>query len=233
VTLTATIFDMDGLLIDSEVLWHKAEVEILGGLGVPLDADATRTTKGMFVSDVVAHWYSLASWTGPSVSDVAEQILERVGELVESEGRLLPGAPRALDLTAARGPLALASSTPRALIERCLAHFGLRERFEVITSAADVGFGKPHPAVFLAAAAGLRVAPTSCLAFEDAPAGVLSAKSARMTCVAVPDVAERFAPEMAIADLVLDTLADLPESFLDSCFGVTTSRRRGGARTKI
>jgi len=231
--LSSTVFDMDGLLIDSEILWHKAEVEILGRLGVPIDAQGTRATKGMFVTDVVAHWFGVAPWTGPSQSAVVDAILSRVGELVETEGRLLPGALRALDLTAARGPVALASSTPRPLIERCLSHFSLADRFAVVASAADEGFGKPHPAVFLSAAEGLHTDPTACLAFEDAPAGVLAAKAARMTCVAVPVAEERSRPEMALADLVLVSLEELPESFLDERFAPSASTHDGGTRARI
>lgn len=232
-TLVASIFDMDGLLLDSEILWHKAEVEILGALGVPLDAHATRSTKGMFVSDVVAHWFALSPWDGPTPDAVTAAVIERVGDLVETEGRLLPGALRSLDLAARYGPVALASSTPRPLIERCLAHFDLRARFAVVASAADEGFGKPHPAVFLAAARDLRVDPVACLAFEDAPAGVLSAKAARMACVAVPVPEERDRPEIALADLVLTTLEDLPESFFAERFAPRTSPRDGGGGARI
>ena len=110
---------MDGLLIDSEVLWHKAEVEIFGALGVPLFESEIRSTKGMYVNEVVDYWYARYPWNAPSNDEVVDMLLERVGALVESEGRLLPGAIRALDLTSARGPIALASSTPLSLIRRC------------------------------------------------------------------------------------------------------------------
>jgi phosphoglycolate phosphatase-like HAD superfamily hydrolase len=68
VTLRATLFDMDGLLLDSEVLWHKAEIEIFGSLGVPIDETMGRSTKGMFVNEVVEHWYSRYPWSGPSLT---------------------------------------------------------------------------------------------------------------------------------------------------------------------
>jgi len=103
---------MDGLLLDSEVLWHKAEVEIFGSLGVPILDAMGRSTKGMYVNEVVAYWYAQYPWEGPSADEVVDLLLARVGDLVETEGRLLPGATRALDLTGERGPLALASSTP-------------------------------------------------------------------------------------------------------------------------
>jgi beta-phosphoglucomutase-like phosphatase (HAD superfamily) len=218
VSLRATLFDMDGLLLDSEILWHKAELEIFGSLGVPLGNAAGRSTKGMFVEEVVAYWFAKYPWRTPAPDVVVDQLLNRVGDLVESEGRLLPGALRALDLTGERGPLALASSTPMPLIVRCLTHFGLLERFVSLHSAESELYGKPHPGVFLSAAAALSVAPASCLALEDSAAGVLAAKAARMCVVAVPTSEDRHEPEFALADLVLDSLEVLTPEWLDQRF---------------
>jgi len=209
---------MDGLLLDSEVLWHKAEVEIFGALGVPLKDAIGRSTKGMFVNEVVAFWYAQYPWEGPSTDEVVDLLLARVGDLVETEGRLLPGATRALDLTGERGPLALASSTPMALIERCLKHFGLLDRFAAIHSAEFEEYGKPHPGVFLSAATSLGVVPSSCLVLEDSAAGVLAGKAATMTVIAVPVAEDRARPEFAIADLVLQSLEELTPDWLDARF---------------
>jgi sugar-phosphatase len=209
---------MDGLLLDSEILWHKGEVEIFGSLGVPLSDASDRFTKGMYVNEVVQYWFSQYPWPGPSENDVVDMLLARVGELVESEGRLLPGAERALDLTGERGPLALASSTPMALIIRCLTHFGLIDRFVTIHSAEFETYGKPHPGVFLSAALSLGVAPTACLVLEDSSAGVLAAKSATMTVIAVPTSEDAGRPEFALADLVLTSLEELEPSWLDERF---------------
>jgi sugar-phosphatase len=209
---------MDGLLLDSEVLWHKAEVEIFGSLGVPLSDAQGRSTKGMYVNEVVRFWYAQYPWEGPSDDEVVDMLLARVGELVETEGRFMPGAERALDLTGERGPLALASSTPMALIVRCLKHFGLLDRFAAIHSAEFEPYGKPHPGVFLSAATSLAIAPTACLVCEDSAAGVLAAKSATMTVIAVPTSEDRARPEFAIADLVLGSLEELTPEWLDERF---------------
>ena len=217
-SLSATLFDMDGLLIDSEILWHEAELEILGNLGVPVASHETRATKGMFVAEVVSYWHGVAPWEFPSRDVVVEQILQRVGDLVESKGRLMDGAVRAIDLTSERGRVALASSTPTSLIERCLNHFDLRQRFELIASAADELYGKPHPAVFLTAASRLGVSATSCLVLEDSAAGVLAAKAARMCCIAVPVAEELSLAAFGIADLCLESLSDLTDTWLDQRF---------------
>lgn len=215
--LTTTLFDMDGLLVDSEILWHEAELDVFGAVGVNI-VEESRSTKGMYVDDVVAYWYRRQPWTGQSEGDVRNLILQRVGELVRAKGELMPGAERALDLTAARGRTALASSTPRALIDEVLRHFGLLDRFGVICSAENEQFGKPHPAVFLSAAHELGVKPGQCLVFEDSAAGVLAARAASMTVVAVPDTHDRDLPEFRIAHLVLNSLLDLSEEWLDARF---------------
>jgi sugar-phosphatase len=220
VTLRATLFDMDGLLIDSEILWHKAEVEIFGGLGVPISEAEDRSTKGMFVAEVVDYWNSRFPWSGPSAEEVVDRLLDRVGELVEREGRILPGALRALDLTSDRGPIALASSTPLQLIFRCLDHFGLRSRFASVHSAEFEAYGKPHPGVFLTAAESLGFDPRSCLVFEDSAAGVLAAKAGQMCVVAVPTSEDRWQPAFSLAELVLGSLEELRPEWLDERFAI-------------
>jgi len=216
--LTATLFDMDGLLLDSEILWHKAELKILGDLGVPIPHGEVRLTKGMFVSEVVDYWFAQHPWGSPSRPEVVAMILQAVGDLVESEGVMMPGALRAIELASKRGPIAVASSTPMPLIMRCLQSFDLVNLFQSIHSADIEPYGKPHPGVFLTAAKALGAAPTSCLVFEDSAAGVLAAKAGRMTCVAVPVADELRMPAFQIADLVLNSLEELTPEWLDERF---------------
>jgi beta-phosphoglucomutase-like phosphatase (HAD superfamily) len=213
----ASIFDMDGLLIDSEVLWHEAEIEIFGGLGVPLDPRGCRSTKGMFVDEVAAHWHGHYPWDGPPPDQVAVQIVDRVIELIYAKGVLKPGAFHAIDLCARRGwGLAVASSSQYRLIDAALDHFGLLDRFDLIHSAEDEEYGKPHPAVFVTAARKLRVVPRQCLVWEDAPAGVLAAKAASMACIAVPEEGEGDHPSFGLADLVVRSLVEVDDAALDA-----------------
>jgi beta-phosphoglucomutase-like phosphatase (HAD superfamily) len=215
----ASIFDMDGLLIDSEILWHEAEIEILGGLGVPLAVEGFRSTKGMFVGEVTAHWYSLHPWPGatPTPDEVAVTIVDRVIELMLTKGELKPGAEHAIDLCAERGlPMAVASSSQYRLIDAALSHFGLRDRFALVHSAEDEEYGKPHPAVFLTAAAKLGAPPKRCLVWEDAPAGVLAAKASSMRCIAVPEPGQGGHPAFGLADLVVDSLLEVDDASLDT-----------------
>lgn len=227
----ASIFDMDGLLVDSEPLWHEAEVEILGGLGVPIAPNDCRHTKGMFVREVMQFWYERYPWPGPAPEEVAHQVVDRVIELVEEKGRLQPGVDRAIDLCRDHGlRLAVASSSEHRLVEMVLERFGLAANFELTHSAEDEKYGKPHPAVFLGAAARLGVAPDGCLVWEDAPAGVLAAKAARMTCVAVPDPTERTQPAFAIADAVLGSLEEADESLWTRLVAARRSLSATGGR---
>ncbi|HEY3843910.1 MAG TPA: hexitol phosphatase HxpB [Acidimicrobiales bacterium] len=212
----ASIFDMDGLLIDSEILWHEAEIEILGGLGVPLEADGCRSTKGMFVDEVTRYWHEQYRWAGPTAAEVAVSIVDRVIDLVRLKGELKPGAEHAIAMCVERGlPLAVASSSQYRLIDMALDHFSLRRYFDLIHSAEDEPYGKPHPAVFLTAAAKLGSPPRRCLVWEDAPAGVLAAKAASMACIAVPERGEGHDPAFGLADLVLASLSEMDDARWD------------------
>lgn len=205
-------------MIDSEILWHEAEVEIFGALGVPITEREDRSTKGMFVNEVVRYWYERYPWSGSSSDQVVEMLLDRVGELVETKGRLMPGALRAIELASERGPVALASSTPLQLILRCLDNFDLAHRFVSVHSAEFEPYGKPHPGVFLTAAASLEIRPECCLVFEDSAAGVLAGKAGSMTVIAVPTIEDRPLPAFALADLVLETLEELTPEWLIARF---------------
>ncbi len=215
--LEAAIFDMDGLLVDSERLWHEAEVEILGALGVPIAPADCRTTKGMVVYEVTRHWHNRHPWRGPSTDEVAVAIVDRVMELVLAKGELLPGVEATLGLCEAHGlAMAVASSSEYRLITLVLERFDLARRFRFAHSAQDERWGKPHPAVFLSAAERLGVDPTRCVVWEDAPAGVLAAKAARMACVAVPEASTRHHPWIGIADAVLASLEEADEELLEA-----------------
>jgi sugar-phosphatase len=239
---TASIFDMDGLLLNSEILWHQAEIEILGALGVPLEVDGCRSTKGMFVSEVTAHWYVLYPWSGPTPEEVAVTVVDRVIALVLEQGELKAGAEHAIAMCRDRGlPLAVASSSEYRLIDTALAHFDLRRHFALVHSAEEEEYGKPHPAVFMTTARQLGVEPRHCLVWEDAPAGVLAAKAASMGCVAVPEAGEDGHPAFGLADTVLGSLLEMDDARWDEVVqrhfsrhtAASTRRPRPGADRPI
>ena len=208
--LQAAIFDMDGLLIDSEPFWRDVEVRVFGRLGVPLTHEMCKETMGFRINEAVAHWRRSHPWDGPGDDEVADELMAGVIECIKHDGQLMDGAVEAMDFLAAQGTrLAIASSALYRVIDAVLERFGLRGRFEVIHSAEDEALGKPDPAVYLTTAAKLGVRPVACVALEDSVNGVISAKAAGMACVAVPDPSAAADARFDMADVVLGSLREL------------------------
>lgn len=206
--LEAAVFDMDGVLVDSEPLWQEAEIEVFGTVGVELSRAMCEETMGLRIDEAVAHWHRRTPWDGPSQPEIADRVVAGVAARIAERGEPLPGVREALDACRRRGlRLALASSSPMPLIGAVLERFDLAGTFEVVVSADGEPYGKPHPGIYLTAADRLAVAPTACVAIEDSLNGVIAAKAARMRAVAIPlDPAD---PRFGVADAVLTSLADL------------------------
>ena len=202
--MRAAIFDMDGLLIDSEPLWRQAEIEVFRTVGLELTDEECKETTGLRIDEVVAFRHAQQPWSDPSRDAITARIVDRLIELVRERGEALPGAGDAIARCREAGlSLALASSSPRRIIDATLEKLGLA--FEIIASAEDDRYGKPHPSVFLRTAEMLGVPPTECLVFEDSVNGVIAAKAARMHVIAVPEHPDA---RFAIADRVLGSLLD-------------------------
>ncbi len=213
--LGAVIFDMDGLLVDSEPLWVRAEIEVFGAAGVVLEESDCALTKGLRVDDVVAYWAAARGFAFASAAEVEARLVARVAELVGAEGVALPGV--AIAIAAARSvtaKLALASSSPLAIIDATLTRLGLVQTFDAVLSATTESHGKPHPAIFLRTASHFGVSPLRCVVLEDSLTGVIAAKAARMRCIAVPFDHPKHDARFAIADAVLGSLADVTPELL-------------------
>ncbi len=213
--VNAVIFDMDGLLLDSEDFWQHSEFTQFSALGVPLTLADTKKTVGWRCDYVVRYWYEQAPWQGPTQGEVADAIIDGVIAQIKSKGRLLPGAQHAIELCKQLGlPVALATSSNHRMMRETLRHFGLLSLFDATCSAEFLPYAKPHPQVYLNAAEALGIAPTNCLALEDSVTGVIAAKAARMKCIAVPEHANFNDPRYAIADYKLASLTELLPSHL-------------------
>ncbi len=213
--VNAVIFDMDGLLLDSEDFWQHSEFTQFSALGVPLTLADTKKTVGWRCDYVVRYWYEQAPWQGPTQGEVADAIIDGVIAQIKSKGRLLPGAQHAIELCKQLGlPVALATSSNHRMMRETLRHFGLLSLFDATCSAEFLPYAKPHPQVYLNAAEALGIAPINCLALEDSVTGVIAAKAARMTCIAVPEHANFNDPRYAIADYKLASLTELLPSHL-------------------
>jgi sugar-phosphatase len=212
VRVRAVVFDMDGLLVDSEPIWKETETEVYGGAGVPITPELALRTKGLLQTEVADYWHRVHPYDAEP-AELARAVAEGVVRRIRERGRLLPGARAALDFVAAKGvPVALASSSPPLVIDAVLERFGLRPSFAVVRSAETESHGKPHPAIYVSTCRELGVPPLDTVAFEDSLNGVIAAKAARTTCVAVPAAHERDDPRFALADLVLPSLEALDEA---------------------
>lgn len=205
--INAVIFDMDGLLLDSEDFWQQAEYETFSSLGVPLEPADTAKTLGWRCDYVVQYWYHIFAWQGPTPAEVADIIINKVIAMIVKQGKLMPGAREALKLCKSLNlPIALATSSNHQMMLATLKHFDLLHFFDATCSAEFLPLAKPHPQVYLNAAASLGVEPQQCVALEDSVTGVIAAKAARMRCIAVPDAKHLHDQRYAIADRVLASL---------------------------
>ena len=202
----AAVFDMDGLLVDSEPLWALAEADLLARHGDRFSPADAESTHGRSIDDSIeayAHRLGGADRTALRAELVAlMRIRYREGAVAR------PGALALVRSLQGHVPLAVASNTDGALVRLALEGMGLLDAFAVIVSGDEVGRPKPHPDLYLAACRALGVEPADAIAFEDSPAGVRAAKAAGMICVGVPD---RDGVDLAAAgaDIVVGSLGDL------------------------
>lgn len=214
--IEAVIFDMDGLLVDSEPTWRMVEIECFKEVGIELSEQQCMQTKGLRIDEVVDYWFQVNPWQGPEKPVLVKRIVDRMVEEMELHARALPGVQHTLEICERRKcKTAVASSSQLRLIQAVLKGIQVQSRFDVICSAENEAFGKPHPAVFLTAAKKLGIAPEKCLVLEDSVPGVIAAKAAKMKCLAVPDAHERENPQFSIADAIVDDLKAFTEAYLN------------------
>jgi beta-phosphoglucomutase-like phosphatase (HAD superfamily) len=223
-SLQAVVFDVDGILIDSEPFWRESEIEIFGRHGLRLTEQECMLTTGMRIQEVTRYWFERRPWKGGSTEELAADILNGVIERIRDRGIPMPGLFDAIRLFESRSlRLALASSSPFSLIDAVVDRLKIRPHFEAICSAENEVRGKPHPDVYLSAARKLGLAPGQCLAIEDSIAGVTSAKAAGMTCIAVPLPELRGDPRYSPADSILESLVQINDELLGSLEGMRHS----------
>lgn len=214
--INTVIFDMDGLLIDSEPLWGKAMREVFATVGVTLTNEQASHTTGLRTVEVVDYWHNFFKWQGKSNEQVTNEIIDSITHKIVTEGRTMEGLEYILDYFEKKQfKMGLASSSPIRLIDAAVTHFGIKDRFQVISSAEFETHGKPHPAVYLSCAKALGSAPLECLAFEDSVTGMTAAKAARMKVVVVPEVHNQSNPKYILADVQLGSLKDFNDAILE------------------
>lgn len=214
--IATAIFDMDGLLIDSEPLWLQAEMDIFSSLGLDLsDRHKLPDTLGLRIDLVVRMWFEAMPWQGLSQEEVAGRIIERAIELVREKRPLLPGVQQALELCRSLDlNIGLASASPLHMQQQVLKMFDLESYFDQLVSAEYLPYSKPHPEVYLIAAERLGSEPHNCITLEDSFNGMIATKAARMKSIVIPAHEYSQDPRWALADLKLQSLEQLTAAHL-------------------
>ncbi|HWH54202.1 MAG TPA: HAD family phosphatase [Gaiellaceae bacterium] len=207
--IDAVVFDLDGLLLDTEQLWDEVREELAREGGGRWHERAQRDMMGMSSPEWSRYMHDEIGLS-ESPAEINAEVVRRMEERYRNHLPLLPGAVEAVERLAARWPLGLASSSNRELIDLALELAGLSELFVATVSSEEVSRGKPAPDVYLEAARRLGVAPDRSAAVEDSHNGIRSAKAAGMQVVVIPN--PHFPPDpeaLQLADVVVDSLADL------------------------
>lgn len=211
--IDAVVFDMDGVLVDSEERWDAARRAVVAAAGRPFPQEATRAMQGMSAPEWEAYLHDELG-VPAAAQELGRAVVAAMARGYRAELPLLPGARQAVEQLAGYS-LAIASSANREIIELVLDLAGLRTHFRAYVSSEEVGRGKPAPDVYLEAARRLGVAPTRCAAVEDSSNGLRSAHAAGMTVIAVPNRAYPPANDaLALADAVLERVDDVTPSLV-------------------
>jgi HAD superfamily hydrolase (TIGR01509 family) len=207
--IDAVVFDLDGVLLDSEHVWDEVREQLARERGGRWHERAQREMMGMSSLEWSRYMHDEIGVPDPP-EEISAEVVRRLERLYREDLPTMPGAREAVERLAARWPLALASSSNREVIALALELLGVADRFQVTVSSEEVGRGKPAPDVYLEAARGLGVEPARAAAVEDSHNGIRAAKAAGMRAIAIPN--RRFPPgddALTEADLVLETLAGL------------------------
>jgi HAD superfamily hydrolase (TIGR01509 family) len=207
--IEAVVFDLDGVLVDSEPVWEQVRRGLVAERGGHWAADAQRRIMGMSTPEW-ARYLSEDLGVGLAPEEVAMVVVDRMAARYREHVPLMDGAVDAVHRIAARWPLAVASSAPATLIETVLQSAGLRSCFTVVKSTEQVAYGKPAPDIYLAVTAALGRPPPECAAVEDSSNGLRSAAAAGLPVIAIPQPEYPPDPDaLAQASLVLPSLAGL------------------------
>jgi HAD superfamily hydrolase (TIGR01509 family) len=207
--IEAVVFDLDGVIVDSEHVWDEVRQELAAERGGRWHDRASRDMMGMSSREWSRYMHDVIGLEEPP-EEINAEVVRRLKAVYRENLPLIPGAVEAVKRLAARWPLGLASSSNREVIDLVLEASGLAGHFSATVSSEEVAQGKPAPDVYLETARRLGVEPERCAAVEDSENGIRSAKAARMRTIAIPN--PRYPPDEAAldaADVVLDSVAEL------------------------
>jgi sugar-phosphatase len=206
----AVIFDMDGVLIDSEPLWKIAMENVFSELGSTLQKSDFQKTVGLRIDEVIHFWNLHESWEIEDESIVQEKIILKMEELIAANAQPLPGVIETLTFLRSKGlKIGLATSSSSRLIRIVLKELAISDFFDFTHSAETENYGKPHPAVYLTVAQKLEVHPTKCLVIEDSFNGVIAGLAAKMKVVCIPEKTHFPNPRLAFSDYQFETMSEM------------------------
>jgi sugar-phosphatase len=206
----AVIFDMDGVLIDSEPLWKIAMENVFSQLGSTLQKSDFQKTVGLRIDEVIHFWNLHESWEIEDESIVQEKIILKMEELIAANAQPLPGVIETLTFLRSKGlKIGLATSSSSRLIRIVLKELAISDFFDFTHSAETEDYGKPHPAVYLTVARKLTVHPTKCLVIEDSFNGVIAGLAAKMKVVCIPEKTHFPNPRLAFSDYQFETMSEM------------------------
>lgn len=214
--LTTVIFDMDGLLIDSEPLWREGAQETFAQYNIRLTEDQYKITTGLRSREFVRWWLSQYNVPETEFKHVEDILIKTVIEKVKTRGNAMPGIQHIFRFFKMQNfKIGLASSSNMELINMVVNKLGIRDYLHTITSAENLFYGKPHPQVYLNCAEELNSIPIECVCFEDSFNGMIAGLAARMKCVVVPDRAQYKQERWGAANLKLSSLQNFNQLHLD------------------
>ena len=215
--LDTVIFDMDGVLIDSEPLWSEATDEVFKKYGISITQEQYSTTTGLRTKEFVNWWFSVYKIPAEKALEAEKEIVQTVVEKIQLKGKAMPGLSHIFNFFIDRKfKIGLATSSGFAVIDTVVDKLGIRNYLQAISSADALDYGKPHPLVYLNCAEKLGAAPANCICFEDSFNGMIAAKAARMKCVVIPAGHESQHVKFNAADLKISSLQNFNELLMQS-----------------
>ena len=212
--IKAVIFDMDGVLIDSEPLWRKAMIEGFASIGVLITEEDCKKTTGNRLKEVVEYWFEKLNILDVLPTEIEHRIINMLVKLINNEGKAISGVIEVINFCNNKNiKIGLATSSSNHLMEAVLEKLNLKNTFKSSISAENMEYGKPHPEVFLICASQLQISPLECIVIEDSINGVIAAKAAFMSVIALPEHENINNHKFSIADYKLNNMQEVLKLF--------------------
>lgn len=211
------LFDMDGLLLDTEPLWAVAMQNICNKYKLPLHHGIFKYTTGLRIDEVTAFWKEHLDWPAHLNSyDLAMEIVDEIIYLAKNKGSVMPGVLPLLETLKERNTnTAVVTSSPSRMMENLLKHFEITAYFDAFFSAESVDFGKPHPAIYLKALSHFNSSPFQAIALEDSVNGMISARAAKINTIVIPEREKYEDPVFHLANKKAKSMEEIHYSTLE------------------